>query len=215
MNIHGHPPQKANYENLIERFGRGNSVGECDRILLETEHYYVTPSLGSIVPNWLLVWPRSYFLNCLDWRGSFQGINQLSEDVLQRLTGSGQTEHIWFEHGCGAAGSDVGCGVNFAHLHILVKPEFDFDCFNSTVETRSGMGWKSGAEPNPNNFESTSDYHLFGNSTDRKHVCNSTRLGSQFFRRAIAEMTGKNDNWNYRTHPFQENAARTVRNFAA
>ena len=215
MNIDHHSRQESIYQNVIERFGQNYRVDDCDRILLETEHYYVTPTLGSIVPNWLLVWPRSYFLNCMDWRGSFLGISQLSKDVLWRLTGSCETEHIWFEHGCGATGSDVGCGVNFAHLHILVEPGFDFNCFSRTVEMRSGYGWKSGEDLCQNDFGNTSDYHLFGNSNHQKYVCNSTRLGSQFFRRTIAEITGKDDDWNYRTHPFQENAARTVRNFAA
>ena len=217
MNMRASPTVKdeTQFHHITGRFGKTLNTRPCDKLLLETENYYVTPCLGSIVPNWVLIWPRSNFLNCRQWLGSTDSIAALSNEVLSKLTGKSQTSHVWFEHGCEIAGSATGCGVNFAHLHLLIEPDFDFQHFSQAVTEMSEARWRLSGIPKVKNETQQFDYHIFGQSNEYFLLEKSNNLGSQFFRRVIANLANDKDVWDYKLHPFKNNAAITVEKFSS
>lgn len=88
-----------------------NSIKE--RILYETENFYVTPTLGQITPGYLLIIPKGHY-SCLgDLPPSMQQeLTALKEKVGEELTRKYQ-KPIFFEHGiCGQT-------VRHAHLHCV------------------------------------------------------------------------------------------------
>src|SRR3569833_660334 len=115
--------------SFLKRFdwiAAGLEVGPdalSDVPVLSTSAAVVLPTLGSIVPNWVLVVPRM----CA---GS---ISALPEEARKSLLTLGDTaartmrsqNAVFFEHGPGRDGGVVGCGVDQAHLHV-VSTEFEF-----------------------------------------------------------------------------------------
>ena len=51
-------------------------------------------------------------------------------DIAGRM-GRSADELIWFEHGSAAINAITGCGVDHAHLHLLVDPPFTFEQFRN------------------------------------------------------------------------------------
>jgi ATP adenylyltransferase len=205
--------QTEKYDEITNKFSRANSARPFDLILLETEDYLVTPCLGSIVPNWVIVWPRRKFLNCREWKGDAGFLRKFSHDVVKILLNDQQGEFLWFEHGCESIGSVTGCGINFAHLHILIEPPFTFNAFERSVKQLSKSNWdKLEHFSDMPNRHSKTDYHIFGDPLNSLILQDSNHLGSQFFRRVVALLSGENEKWNYRNHSFRDNADSTVLN---
>ena len=215
MNNQASQNNRIKLNNITSKFDRMDSSRPFNYLLPETDDYFVTPCVGSIVSNWIIVWPRSCFLNCREWKGSTNVLSSFSSDVLKALLGVPDTDYVWFEHGCEVAGNTTGCGVNSAHLHILIEPQFQFDSFRLAVERESNSRWsKSGLPELYPSSVSASDYHIFGNRITTYMTEHSTHLGSQFFRRVVASLTGNADKWDYREHTFSSNAELTVVNLA-
>lgn len=101
----------------IGRFAGLLAEGVCprpsyDEVLLETHGCAVTPTLGSILRNWLLVIPRSPAINFARWQAA-TGVQPC--DPIQAILakhGIASNRVIWFEHGPSEGGTDVGCGVD-------------------------------------------------------------------------------------------------------
>src|SRR5947209_2503096 len=107
----------------------GVGAAAHDRPLLTTPKWIVAPTLGAIIPGWLLALPRRAVLNFNQWAAA-EG--ESPETILQQLTehlGLAAHEVIWFEHGPLNNGTVVGCGLDHAHIHILIRPPFTFDSF--------------------------------------------------------------------------------------
>ena len=200
------------YREMVGRFGKSPSTRLCNYILLETEDYYVTPSLGSITSNWVLVWPRSSFLNCRAWLGSNEEIHDLSKQVHSKLAPRNSDDYVWFEHGSQNIGSIVGCGIDFAHLHLLIDPQFSFKKFQNTVRNSNKIEWETLDAPRTSGVNLETEYHIFGNSSQGFLAEESTNLGSQFFRRVISRITNNEDCWDYRSHSFNGNIKNTISN---
>jgi diadenosine tetraphosphate (Ap4A) HIT family hydrolase len=185
-----------------------------DQVLLETANYVVAPTLGSIVPNWLLIVPKSHCQNFFEWRQAaaidpFRVVRQ----VLRNLQ-VGAERALWFEHGACSQGSPVGCGVDHAHIHVVVDAPFAGDHFFWASEDRSDLSWSR--------LDSSRLYdHIIGDASYLLAGCgvngivaqNVEGVGSQFFRRIIAELTNQPEAWNYKTHPHLDNIRRTLTRF--
>lgn len=203
------------------RFVRLLSPGGCarpifDEVLRELAGCVVAPTLGSILPYWLLVLPRVSCANFVQWRAE-TGIDpqQLVSDVLSELE-VGSDQVIWFEHGAASYGSPVACGVDHAHLHIVIDPPFSFDRFISTAQDSTRLNWQEQTVKRA--YESIGEdvSYLVAASQTRAVVAKQVEaVGSQFFRRVAAHLVGQSDGWNYRTHPYLENVQKTVRAFGS
>lgn len=179
-------------------------------VVLETDDFVLTPTLGSVVPNWLLLWPKQPYLSCLEWKGADADLDEVARNALSQLDAPMPDNYIWFEHGCAKHGSLTGCGVNHAHLHILLDPYFSLEQFHSTVEQfledqRSG---KSISKTHASSFGG--DYHCYGGNGKTHIPRGSGELGSQFFRKVVASLANETENWDYRKHPFEVNVQRTL-----
>src|SRR5712691_11051269 len=93
---------------------------EYDQVLFEGHGYVVAPTLGSIIPNWLLVIPRESFVNFAHVRAvTGTEPHQVVTEVLERC-GIESARGYWFEHGPATRGSQLACGVDHAHLHVII-----------------------------------------------------------------------------------------------
>jgi ATP adenylyltransferase len=200
------------FEALLE--GRKCTPTVYDQILMETHGCVVTPTLGSILPNWLLVVPRSPTINFAQWQDiGGAGPSEVVTALLAKHD-IDVSRAIWFEHGPPCAGSALGCGVDQAHLHVIIDAPFTFEDFISEAERASAFEWAAGKPTTVHGSIDPDVSYLFAAWTDRAIVAqNVESVGSQFFRRVIANLVRKPGEWNYRSHPHLGNVHVTIRRF--
>lgn len=166
-----------------------------DIVVASNYHFVAVPSLGSLVPGWMLLVPRrpmpTLSLMNLEER---QSLAALRTDLSGRLGLYGQTVYA-FEHG-GSSGSLASCGVDQAHLH-LVPLEFDL----LQAARRHDLSWRP----------SVSIHELVEADTGGREYLFAERAGvslmgfpeapmSQWFRRVIAQACGVEE-WDYKRNP--------------
>lgn len=187
-----------------------------DRPLLQTPDWVVAPTLGAVIPNWLLAIPRETALSFREWR-SVTGRSPpcVVEEIISHLHLSGD-EVIWFEHGPRAKGTVVGCGADYAHLHLLIRPSFSFSDFLNEAITRSGLDWQVlNSDSGYSRLGEDSSYLIAGSGDRVAFAEDVDRVGSQFFRKIVASLVGLPETWDYRVHSHAGNIRETVRDFHA
>jgi hypothetical protein len=185
-----------------------------DRPLLARADWLVVPTLGAIVPNWLLLIPRDLVLNfraLVELRG--RSPEHMVADVVQHL-GLRKDEIIWFEHGPCVAGSLTGCGLDHAHIHILIRPRFSFEAFAEKTRALCKLEWIGGASEGAYNRLSIDRSYLIAGSGDATIIAQDVEAsGSQFFRRVVGALADVGEAWDYRQFPHADHIAETIGTF--
>jgi hypothetical protein len=123
-------------------------------------------------------------------------------------------EIIWFEHGPIDTGTKVGCGLDYAHIHILIRPPFTFEEFAATARSQSHLDWQGSTAENGYSALVEGRSYLIAGSADSVIVAQDVEnVGSQFFRRVVTSLQRRTTGWDYRTHPHSENIAKTISMF--
>jgi ATP adenylyltransferase len=126
----------------------------------------------------------------------------------------GRDRVIWFEHGPSDFGSSLACGVDHAHLHLIVDAPFSFQEFVSAAIESSGLQWVQLDASLAHERVTSRESYLLAASGDRALVAKNVEcVGSQFFRRIVADLVQRPDDWNYQSHPHFHNIWKTVRAF--
>jgi ATP adenylyltransferase len=185
-----------------------------DEILLETHGCVVTPTLGSIVANWVLIIPRTPVINFAVWQAADGAQpNDLVQEILIKHN-IAVDRAIWFEHGPSSAGSSIGCGVDQAHLHLIADAPFSFQDFVSSIAETSQLCWQNTCAKMAHQSVTPGASYLIAASMDQAVVAQSVEsVGSQYFRRVVANLVQQPDAWNYWTYPYLNNVRRTIRAF--
>ena len=175
-----------------------HSRPQHDRVLYETDNFAVLPSLGSIVPNWVLIVPKRPMSNLRALTVlEFSELEGVLDHVIDVL-GLRRKKTYFFEHG-GKTGSTVSCGVDQAHLHLVELP---FDLMSSAKATDKPMQWveRCAAFANLGVFLPEEEYLVVGQA-ETFMVAIPTERTSQWFRKVIAKNIGQNDAWDYKVNP--------------
>lgn len=192
----------------------GNASATCDRALLDRPAWVVAPSIGAIIPGWLLVIPKRRALNFHDWMGDdLPDVRQILAELLEHL-GLAPEEIIWFEHGPSAAQSVVGCGLDHAHIHVLIRPPFSFSAFEAAVRDGAPLEWKaSETGVDYSVLDHPRSYLIAGSAKRVIAAMDVETAGSQFLRRVVASVVGNEGAWDYRCVPHLDNVEATVTTF--
>lgn len=181
-----------------------------DTPLLESEDWVAAPSLGALIPGWLIVLPRAAALNFQQWSRADRTPLSVLASVAYQL-GLKSHEYIWFEHGPRAKGTTVGCGLDYAHLHILINPPFTFNQLVDCVRSDDRVAWNDvQADDVYSRSAASGSYFAIGHGSRAFLASDVEVAGSQYIRRAIANLVGLSDTWNYRAFPHHENIQKTV-----
>lgn len=183
-----------------------------DTSILETDEFVVVPTLGSIVPNWLLLLPRLSTINFREYEK--QSAIRSTDHIRTVAAELGALDYIWFEHGACEPASATGCGVDYAHIHLLLDAPFSYGDFARHAVQKSNLNWRN--SPFDSVYSAVrpdADYYTLGNAEYCLVQDSGCSLGSQFFRKCVAELTQESGRWNYREHPFDDNILRTLRRF--
>jgi ATP adenylyltransferase len=193
---------------------RGEGSAAHDKPLLDQPTWIVAPTLGAIIPNWLLAIPRQPVLSFREW-----GVNggERPEAVLRAICmhlGLSLDEIIWFEHGPSTLGTTVGCGLDHAHLHILVRPKFSFSAFASRACTLADLAWQEHhVDCGYSALEGEGSYCIAGSGDRSISASHVDAVGSQFFRRVVSAVAGVESVWDYRRFAHTKNIEITIETF--
>jgi hypothetical protein len=90
-----------------------------DEVLFDSMSYVVTPSLGSFIEGWTLIISKRHVTSMSQLSLSeIRELNSLIPEIRKRVEQAyGPT--IVFEHGPLTAGTEFGCGIDHAHLHVV------------------------------------------------------------------------------------------------
>jgi len=196
---------------FCQKFGGTTSGQEAsDHVLFESPNFIVVPTIGSIIPGWLLVVPRSHFLNVGSFDVAllqeFMRIREIAAEALRDCFGP----VTFFEHGPVRERESVGCGVDHAHLHI-VATEIDLPA----VVKRSGetqLQWRpvSGIQATRPFVIEQMPYVFLQQSSGAAWIGSASVIESQLVRKVIAEQAGQPERWDWKSHSFESNITRTV-----
>jgi len=186
------------------------------RVFMENPSGIAVASLGQIVEGYAVVFGRQHKLSLRslekDDRREFLRFVRAARKRVEEHFGP----TVMFEHGASCTGTNVSCGVNRIHLHIVpytsrslkneIKKMFECQEIASTIEqileklrcfdVDSPYFW----------IEEGGSVFLFSYGEKRE---------SQVVRRVIAQQVGMDEQWNWRDYPTQEVAERVAKELSA
>ena len=201
---------KRRFEALLS----GASQAVYDQPLLDRGDWLVVPTLGAVLPGWVLIIPRHRALSFRDWAtASTQSALSVLDEVISHLKLK-TDEVIWFEHGPAKEGTLVGCGIDHAHLHLLIRPRFSFDLFVDHARAAASLEWTGvPAEASYSELPHELSYLVAGSGKCAIRAIGVERIGSQFFRKVVAMLDGNPASWDYHSCPNLPNIEQTVAMF--
>lgn len=173
-----------------------------DRPLYSSPSFVAVPSLGALVPGWLLIVPRRAVLNLRDltpdeWKEFDDFVLQVSEKLK-----AFNNPIYQFEHGSIERGSLMGCGADQAHLHLV---PLDFDLLRvAKLAGGSDMEWERVTAPKSigESLPSAGEYIAIRDPRTSDCLVGASRKPqSQWVRRVIAKQIGDETAWDYKTNP--------------
>lgn len=177
----------------------GASRPDFDRPTMATPSFVVLPTLGSLVPGWLLVVPRRPIENLAMLTPSEKmELEALKANLKVRLSAFPGVPYF-FEHG-GVSGSVISCGVDQAHMHAVPLP---FDLIKS-VQGEKEIEWQHASLG-----DSSMEYLWVSDGLNTELVGTLRQPTSQWFRKHIAAQLGRSSEWDYRTFPHFDNMVTT------
>lgn len=194
----------------------GNKIGYESRILLETDNWYVIPTLGSLTAGYVLLVTKQHYRSLANISHELfiemLELKKKVEDVLYDKLGM---HCISFEHGTVNDDSKGANSVDHLHVHVLpfsqpVWQNIALDvpqmCFNVVKSYQDlNRGWK---EALPNSYLLFQDF-------DQKiyYVPDASNMPSQFFRKHLAPYLDA-DNWDWRSETYSDNIIQTISLFS-
>lgn len=199
---------KENYVCRLCESSSSSAPPVWDTVLASRRGIRVTPTLGSLVPGWVLIIPTEHVLcgaHLSNQRREY--LNQILTEVVTttiRLYGSATV----FEHGPISAASPVGCTVDHVHIHVV---PLAFDLVKIAKHTLMGKGfeWKRyDSWTRVWDNQGSADYAAVS-ALDGVWVTDG-HIGSQFFRRIIAAQLKSSVDYDWRRAPCVSNISATI-----
>jgi diadenosine tetraphosphate (Ap4A) HIT family hydrolase len=179
--------------------------------LYETDNFAVIPSLGAIVEGWLLIIPKEHYISFgyLQSPQLFDELNQLISkigDVVQKLYG----EYIIFENGTSCSNKLVGCGVDYAHIHIVPTKHNLIKTIEN--EFKVHYDWKQigNLSESIKYIDNGIPYLYYENQQRKSFITTNDNIPSQLFRKALAFNVDLPNEYDWKNYPFTENIHKTI-----
>jgi ATP adenylyltransferase len=170
------------------------------RIILESEHFVVFPSIGPLKVGHVILCPKLHYPSFACLPGMFEDEYQAVKTRLSELLEAtfGEKVHL-FEHGTDAWCSRIPCSVEHAHQHFIPTNANVWDTLYSDIEWRYISLDISSLE----RVTTGREYLLYHSPEDFTLIAIAPENGfeSQYIRRVFANALGKSEQWNWRTHP--------------
>lgn len=192
---------------------KSENIEDYNKILMESENFYVIPSLGSIVPNWFLICSKDHFISSSKLSSKLlDELFQLVNDLRSKVKFVNNNISI-FEHGPHKPKIATGCSVDHLHIHVV-----DFDpseLIQLSFDYSRDFVWNKYSKPKYaiQSVNSDESFLFFQKSPNENFICQKPVFESQYFRKLIAKSKGVEEKFNWRCDYFLENIDNTIINF--
>lgn len=196
---------------FLDLFARPSRAAPWDEILLETQHFVVVPTRGSLVEGWLLVIPKRWRLCMADLEDQeYEELIPLLDDIKSTLRECYGNGVILWETGPCREDTRTGCGVDHAHIHLV---PWNRNILRSLDDYRGQItSWLPA-----NSVRDTRQFHqnnipyiYFDSDRTGPLVMDASEIPSQYFRQVIAYELGIPNEYDWKTHPKPGTARSTV-----
>ncbi len=185
---------------LCKELSSTDPKGSWNKPLIDFGSFVVLPSLGALLPGWLLLVPKQHAISL----GALQDSATANlNEFKNRLAGALEQRYgsvCAFEHGPSRENCLVGCGVDHAHLHLV---PFSFDLCSAVapyLPPRIAWSQASFAECQAAHQKGL-DYLYLEQPIGYGRIVTHPKFGSQVFRRGIAARLGISHKFNWREYP--------------
>ena len=196
------------YNALNPSSGREPEI--WDRQIAKSTSFVAIPSWGSIVPGWVLIVPRRKVISSAAMTAQeTEEFFEFREEIVQLIASKFWYPTV-FEHGAGAKGSLMGCGVDQAHIHIV---PLAFDLIEAVrADTQSKIEWQDFDDERRvySLLRTGQDYMIITPPSGNPIVSTRFTPITQYIRKVIATHTGFGDCWDYRSYSFDDNVRETL-----
>ena len=188
-----------------------------DTPIFESRGFVALPTVGALVEGWLLVVPKTPALSFA--RISPAQFSELGEflDEIVPVVESAYGSVSVFEHGPAIANSSVGCGVDYAHLHLVPTR---CDLLAGARNIAANIRWDQiGSFDEVQNYAELADGYWFLKQDYRLDLCylGKCEYGnptSQLFRRVIANYLGRPSVFDWKNELGESMITSTVENLS-
>lgn len=183
------------------------NTGLQTRILAQTEHFVVIPTLGSFVEGYVMVLSREHF-DCVGKIPPEQlpELKALLEAMKKQVKLCYNTDTVCFEHGSVSCTNRFGGCINHAHIHIV-------PCCNSLVDEIGQYELQTqqigSIEDLQEYGQRCEPYLYFQDTDDREYLITGDNVVSQFFRKLLAQQHDVAEKWDWRSDLCMDNLQKT------
>jgi len=187
------------------------SIDFYNKKLYETENFVVIPSLGSIVEGWLLIIPKKEIISYgyLQSTTLYNELESLIDHIgsfVKKLYG----DFVVFENGTYCQNKLIGCGVDYAHIHIVPTEYNLINIIESKFEIYYDWKQVDSIKESANYIKNNQPYLYYRNQQNKPFITTSENIPSQLFRRALASTMGVEDEYDWKNNSFTENIYKTI-----
>ena len=188
-----------------------NDLVSYDVRLYETENFAVIPSLGSIVEGWLLIIPKKHYLSYgyLSSEELYKELNDLIVyvgSVVKKAYG----DFVIFENGAFCSDKLVGCGVDYAHIHIVPIKDDLIDIIKTRYNKNYNWKLVKSLDVSSTFVKNSQPYLYYRNQSGCSYITTDPNIPSQLFRKAIAYSCGVEREYDWKHYYFDENIDKTI-----
>jgi diadenosine tetraphosphate (Ap4A) HIT family hydrolase len=175
------------------------------RTILEETDFKLLPSLGQIVPGYLLLVSKRHYRALADMSlEELRGAESLKRHLVTRLYPT-YGDYLFFEHGARTSASG-GCGISHAHLHAVPFPS-DKDPVEDLIQT---FAFEEVSNfPDLKSIHPERSYLYYEAVCGGRYVFYPEFIPSQYIRRLLAEALGI-QSWDWRQYGREERLLTTL-----
>ncbi len=182
--------------------------------LYETENFAVIPSLGSIVEGWLLIIPKKHYLS-YGYLSSEELYKELDDLIVYvgSIVKKAYGEFVIFENGAFCSDKLVGCGVDYAHIHIVPIKDDLIDIIKTRYNKNYNWEQVKSLDVSSTFVKNSQPYLYYRNQVGCSYITTDPNIPSQLFRKAIAYSRGIENEYDWKYHYFDENIDKTINSY--
>lgn len=172
----------------------------CDRPILRTPNFVVVPTIGALVPGWMLIVSKDHYVSAGALpQGALVELRKTIDTVANGMRQATKTAAV-FEHGPVCENTVVGCGIDHCHVHVAPL-EFDLYSEATQLSREARIRWAFAEDVTTTKvYHEAGEPYLYIEQNGLRRIGTSVSLPSQFFRRVIASRQGRPEEFDWKRH---------------